>query len=206
MDQACLFLLFFFPIFEWRYSQKSYYGLKNRWINIVWNRSSVAIAFPLLEEKDKTQITTESQLIGDSEISLTLCVINHLPYKQVHSAQDHLNLHFICRKPIKNENLFWANLVLVCLVLWFFFFSYINGSSYTSLHFCVGFLKCKRFSVAINCISHVRMWIAYIYEHSLTLGNTCWLLKSGSSQFYYIHFPFVCILFYVNLVSRSSLN
>lgn len=110
--------IFFFPIFEWRYSQKSYYGLKSRWINTGWNRSSVAITFPLLKEKDKNQTTTGSQLIGDSVISLTLCVINHLLYKQIHSAQDHLNLHFICRKPIKNKNLFWANLVLECLVLW----------------------------------------------------------------------------------------
>lgn len=112
---------FFLPIFEWRYSQKSYYGLKSRWINIDWNRSSVAITFPVLKEKDKNQTTTGSQLIGDSVISLTLCVINHLLYKQIHSAQDHLNLHFICRKPIQNKNLFWARLVLECLVLWGFF-------------------------------------------------------------------------------------
>ncbi|XP_009945121.1 PREDICTED: interleukin-1 receptor accessory protein-like 1 [Leptosomus discolor] len=48
----------------------------------------MATVFPLLEEKDKTQITTGSQLIGDSMISLTLCVIDRLPYKQtVHAEQ-----------------------------------------------------------------------------------------------------------------------
>jgi len=64
------------------------------------------IAFLLLEEKEKIQTTTKNQLTGNSEIFLTLCVTNHLPYEQVHSAQDHLNLHIVCRKLIKNENLF----------------------------------------------------------------------------------------------------
>lgn len=112
-------------------------------------------------------------------------VINHLPHIQARSAQNNLKLHFISRKPNKNENLFWAHLVLVCLVLHFWFgflfcwdFFPKSMSHHIALGVSVLVFGPQGLLIEQNCISHVKVWIACIYEHSLTLGNTHWLLKS----------------------------
>lgn len=112
-------------------------------------------------------------------------VFNHLQYIQAHSAQNLLKLHFICRKPSENGNLYWEHLVLVCLVLQFWFgFSFYwdfcpkSMSHHTTLWISVLIFETQGLLIELNCISHIKMWMSCIYERSLTLGNTHWLLKS----------------------------
>lgn len=107
-------------------------------------------------------------------------------------------------------NLFWAHWVLVCLVLWFWFgflfcwdFFPKSISHHIDLWISVLIFETQGLLIERNCISHVKMWTACIYQHILTLGNTHWLLKIRVLGFITSTLLLLCILFHMNLMNRS---